>query len=573
MTTKTMRPLLAGVLLLTLVLPALPGCGGGGGGDEEKVRLVLYTPPTDGGHALDPFYDDVKGAMSFIKLDVLGDGIVAGKLSRLYYFDRAGGVASVPEVPFETRLQLVVRGYPASSANASVPSQYPLAVGRTGTFSVRSGDDVREIPLLLSRVNSFAPATQPTGQPGAVGSTVSLPQARYGLSATLLQDGRVLIVGGAALQVGASNPFEDDAIAAVSNEAYLYDPATGTMTQAGTLGLPRAFHTATLLPSGQVLIAGGISLATFDPIPQVEIYDPFAGRFTPGPALQASRARHQATLVQPSANQYLVLFTGGEGSPGTFEMYDPTATGSAVVSSGNLHTARWNHADVFVTKGLKGLHDAVYVAGGENGDGVVNTIEFFDAAVLQHVPASVVQTLPRGGRTMLTGTFNKKRGFVFFAGGFSDRSKKNAVKDVELYALDANSEPVGLVHVPATTHGLDLQMARGGHGAVQLPNSDVLFVGGFSANTDGTWQAVREGEVLTELISIKQGADGQSTMSITPIRASTDNGLGQGTAMAATCLLDSGNVLILGGVTEAAGILDTTAQASVYTYDDTPKVQ
>ena len=67
---------------------------------------------------------------------------------------------------------------------------------------------------------------------------------------TLLSDGRVLVTG------GQRTPFTDVA-RDVSNVAEIYDPAAGTFTRTGNLQSARALHTATLLNDGQVLVAGG----------------------------------------------------------------------------------------------------------------------------------------------------------------------------------------------------------------------------------------------------------------------------------------------------------------------------
>jgi hypothetical protein len=72
----------------------------------------------------------------------------------------------------------------------------------------------------------------------------SLTTARYIHTATLLLSGQVLVAGGS------------DGSAALAS-AELYDPATNTWSATGSLATARDQHTATLLPSGQVLVAGG----------------------------------------------------------------------------------------------------------------------------------------------------------------------------------------------------------------------------------------------------------------------------------------------------------------------------
>jgi hypothetical protein len=541
---------------------------------DRKVTLSIYTAPDNTPGTLDPYFDDENGVMRFIQLEVVGEQLQGGEYRTIFPFTRDSGFTEISDaphyIPYHKKIQLVAKGFPASSADDALPSHYPMSVGRTGLFSVREGDDTRALNLFFTRVNSFTPVVKAPTVPGAPGEVVSLPSGRYGASATPLLDGRVLVVGGAIIVPSAANPFDDGAIQAVSDEALLFYPTIGTFAPLTGLGLPRAFHTATLLPDGRVMIAGGISLDSLEPINKVEFYDPFAGAFAGGTPLQAPRARHQATLIQPSSDQYVVLFTGGEGSPSTWEFFDPNAGPNAFVSGGDLKAPRWNHRDVYVTQGLKKLHDAVYVIGGETGDGVVSTMEFFDAAVLQQVPP--VAELPRGGKTLPAVSFNEKRGFVFVAGGFTDTSKKAPSDHVELFQLDAN-DAVGFTAVPSSVHGLDLATARGGHGAALAPNNDLIVFGGYTVESDGAWRAVRDGEVITERITVTDQPDGSQTMSISPIRGSVINQMPVGVTASADAVLETGAILILGGLTTLSGSSEITDQALLYTYDDTPIVQ
>lgn len=83
---------------------------------------------------------------------------------------------------------------------------------------------------------------------GVFTPTSSMAEAREEHTATLLPDGRVLIVGGNSVT---------DTLAS----AEIYDPLTGSFAFAGSTGTPRSTHTATLLPDGTVLVAGGNSKA------------------------------------------------------------------------------------------------------------------------------------------------------------------------------------------------------------------------------------------------------------------------------------------------------------------------
>ena len=75
-------------------------------------------------------------------------------------------------------------------------------------------------------------------------ATGSLTTARWVHTATLLPNGKVLVAGGLT--------------AAFSRSAELYDPASGTWSATGSLNTARYLHTATLLPNGKVLVAGGL---------------------------------------------------------------------------------------------------------------------------------------------------------------------------------------------------------------------------------------------------------------------------------------------------------------------------
>ena len=81
-------------------------------------------------------------------------------------------------------------------------------------------------------------------------ATGSLSTARYSHTATLLPNGKVLVAGGI------------DGIYVLSS-AELYDPATGTWTATLNMGDPHGRHTATLLPNGKVLVAGGVPVNAF----------------------------------------------------------------------------------------------------------------------------------------------------------------------------------------------------------------------------------------------------------------------------------------------------------------------
>jgi hypothetical protein len=106
-------------------------------------------------------------------------------------------------------------------------------------------------------------------------STGSLSTNRYSHTATLLPSGKVLVVGGGGFPCSGNFCYST-----VNGTAELYDPAMETWTDAGNVSR-RAVHSATLLPDGRVLIAGGANwgydIGRFEYVRSAELYDPNTG--------------------------------------------------------------------------------------------------------------------------------------------------------------------------------------------------------------------------------------------------------------------------------------------------------
>src|SRR5438874_5031383 len=154
------------------------------------------------------------------------------------------------------------------------------------------------VPLLLGSVLTLSSSDAPF----TFNSTGSLNTSRYLQTATLLPNGKVLVAGGV------------DSSGNVSASAELYDPASGTWTATGNLGTARYEHTASLLPNGKVLVAGGQDSTpqngnVFFPSKSAELYDPASGTWTATGDLGSARYEHTATLL-PNG---MVLVAGGFG--------------------------------------------------------------------------------------------------------------------------------------------------------------------------------------------------------------------------------------------------------------------
>jgi Galactose oxidase, central domain len=204
--------------------------------------------------------------------------------------------------------------------------------------------------------------------------------------------GKVLVVGGSA-----------------SAQGELYDPAARSWSPVGSLATARAFHTATVLANGKVLIAGGETTAPGPPsrLASAELYDPATGSFAPtAGSLDDARRDHSATLLSDGS----VLVAGGRGSDlsplGSAELYDPSNDGWT--SAGSLAIARFDHTATFLGDGR------VLVAGGDTTfSGPRRSAEIYDqsasggpwiagASMAVGRARSTATVLP-GGRVLLAG--------------------------------------------------------------------------------------------------------------------------------------------------------------------------
>lgn len=187
---------------------------------------------------------------------------------------------------------------------AVVNSLYPPARGPVWPSAIALTDG-----RVLLTGNLVAELFDPVSnrfEAGAILSDPELPFGRYWHSSTLLDDGSVLIVGGAEVETtGARSPH-----------AHRFDPASATFTLVATMQEGRGLHSATKLRDGSVLVVGGQiwiregreghyggSLATS------ERYDPTSRSFRPDARMSTARSGHTATLLKDGR----VLILGGIG--------------------------------------------------------------------------------------------------------------------------------------------------------------------------------------------------------------------------------------------------------------------
>lgn len=299
-------------------------------------------------------------------------------------------------------------------------------------------------------------------QPHTWTPTASMHTARTGATATLLLDGRVLVAGGCGTS-GCAPP--EGALAG----AEIYSPATGAWMPTGNLNTARGNHTATLLPGGRVLVAGGYD-ASGHVLARAEIYDPGTGTWASTGALNIARSGQTATLL-PSGQ---VLVAGGSDAAGhalaSAELYNP-ATGTWT-ATGHMNVGRDGHTATLLPNGQ------VLVAGGGT-----SSAELYNPATGTWTLTGAMST----ARVNHTATLLSS-GQVLVAGGCCDNTG-SPLGTVELY------NPMTGTWVPTGS----MTFGRQYHTATLLPGGQVLAAGGLAICFEGICEVNDTAEVYSPL--------------------------------------------------------------------------
>jgi hypothetical protein len=351
-------------------------------------------------------------------------------------------------------------------------------------------------PLLFLASTFHASMAQ---SPGTFTPTGNLSVPRDFHTATLLPNGMVLIAGGLNFGSGPTLTWAT---------AEIYDPSNGSFTAIGNMTTARQQHTATVLPNGKVLIAGG----THDggpPQASAELYDPVTGTFSATGSMTVPRVLHTATLL----NNGKVLIAGGsalqtaelyDSSTGTFtttgDMTEARVDTATPLPNGKVLITRWvdfgkpSHAELYdpATGAFTRISDMidpnqgaeptatllssgkVLIAGGDVGDfGGSASTEIYDPAtgsfssaakMTASINAWAVATLLPEGRVLIAGRYDG----VACAPVIGVPSLGTCPGTAELYDPVTN-----------TFSATSKSQSMAGHAATLLPDGTVLLSGGW----------------------------------------------------------------------------------------------
>ena len=429
---------------------------------DERLfeRLAAHAGPAD----VDPGFEDRLYALLQQEMGRSGRSsrpvlLLAAALAAILVISAAVAVGSgLIELPW-----LDESPTPAPSASASgaspTPDQTaaaawaatgPMSEARVGHTATLLDDGNVLVTGGTSTGPSLATAELYSPSTGSWSATGSMVEARTYHTATLLPDGRVLVTGG----IGTPT---SEFFANILASAELYDPETGQWTATSPMLGVRVSHTATLLRQGTVLVAGGGSSSDGDggPLASAELYDPNTGSWTPTGSMVGAGPGWTATLLANGG----VLMTGGFL---TAEQYDP---GRGIwTATGPMLGARVGHTATLLPNGM------VLVAGGMAGTGALVGVELYDPDTAQwNVTGTMIEARLSHGATLLAD------GRVLVAGGVNSVIDGGVASgSAELY------DPVS----GSWTATASMPEARTGFSMTLLPDGTVLVAGGTSVGTE-----------------------------------------------------------------------------------------
>jgi len=482
------------------------GCGGGDNPDlfSVQIKKAIAEKTYDGANP-----DPASGAVA-VRLTVTGPGMdTRSKESDIGVGGSA--VIGIPEFPEGDDRQFTFEFL--GPANPLKNNERPV-IGRGRSASLTVDADAVRAPdrIYVAPVNSMVRPTTVDDETGLVVSSLPVKASRVGASMTELDDGRILICGGAQVRAEAETWYMPDDLNNLTDTCETYDPKTGLFTEvANRMNVKRAYHQAVKLgspdnPDGRVVLIGGYTVpdgGTITVTNLVDIFNPKTGLFISAtsnegqPGLYGGQGRALFTADLVNADKNLIVLFGGYSNVsavgGTYDIVWVTEGSVMTIAHAQLFNkedpakgiVRYNHALAKVRQYADELvegngYQAYLLLGGENESGVIDTIEPYvitcpgvDACKLQRQDQLVVK-IPGGARSMPVVAYDKLHNFLFVAGGFGAKGGKSPTDRVEIFRVsNANFRE---------NEVLSLGSKMGGMSIAEMDDGRFLLAGGW----DGT---------------------------------------------------------------------------------------
>jgi hypothetical protein len=492
-----------------------------------EVQIVTQTCDS----SVDPF-----AGVQFLRVYVRGADIEA--LDVISSANPSTRQVTIPQIPAGPQRVVEVRAYDGDP----VAGGRVVSMGKSVPFDVPDvvpdelmGESI-PVKVFLRKINAFSPvvsAAAPT-------QCQRMKVARAGHTATELKSGKVFIAGGFNFKSGSP---EKQALA----DTEVYNPMTGafestkdiSITSSGSLTrLPVAFHTATRLTTGQVLLWGGeVYLGgvnnTVSPRAQILIYDGDVDDFGAFPSRTSPpsvpRSRHRAAIDLNGK----VLIVGGQTRvsslvpAGEVEWFDPAATSNQYKVVDGVNLPRIDASVAPVKQG-----EYIGVAGGTDGSALKTEVTFFkfNGSTFAQQSLANPPRLAEPGRRSAGVALLRDGADMILVGGHNDPVQVSPLSSSEIVASQSATVAPGPAVGP-----------RGDICAVTMTDGTVIAIGGRTSQMPA--------------------ATGVSDATSTLIKASVEGGVTSlpGPTLPVpryshTCTaLQDGTVLVTGGIDEIAG--------------------
>lgn len=421
-------------------------------------------------------------------------------------------------IPIGSSQQFVATGFYSDSSTQDLTSSATWMSSSNTVASLSNNGLAAGVAAGSSIITASSGSISGTTTLSVQSTTVALNTSRYQHSATLLNDGTVLLAGGVSCPSAGSCSY--------LSSAEIYHPNSGTITTAANLATARSAP-AILLGTGKVLVAGGYacdSNGNCTSLQSAEIYDPASGTFGSAGNMTVARSGHTLTLL----NNGTVLIAAGETCSSatsctalnTAEIYDPIA--GTFTATGSLNAARFSASASVLVSGK------VLIAGGFDGTNYPAVAELFD---------------PVAGTFSTTGSLNTPRqsatatlldnGIVLIAGGSTCNSPLCPTATTEEY------NPNGYFSYTTYPTG-NMTVARIDQTATLLTNGQVLLAGGYDSCASSCIA-----DSTTEIFSPYGGS------------FATSQNLSTGRSGHTATMLSDGGVLLVGGINNGVTLSST----------------